>query len=124
MTKFLSVSLLSLAMAACANTPEPVQASLAPQNRGMVTIAGVSAAQALGAVDTSKLVGSASQQVTANQLSAVPPTATPPAASGGNAIAVEGVSPAAVLGAIDPTKLVSDPPATNLPEPGEKKNSN
>lgn len=110
MTRILPVSLIALAMSACASgsqtMPQEV-AGLAPRNQGMVTVAGLSASQALGAVDTKKLVGSKPQAVTANQ-----PEDTTAAAgvSSEGAIAVEGVSPASVLAAIDTTKLVDSPP--------------
>ncbi|MDP3495318.1 MAG: hypothetical protein Q8R82_19580 [Hyphomonadaceae bacterium] len=105
MTKILSVSLLALAMAACASGVPREVAGPAPQNQGMVTLGGISAAQALGAVDTSKLVGAKPETVTANQ-----PSGTAMASSVGatseTAIAVEGVSPASVLAAIDTSKLI------------------
>ncbi len=104
MTRILSVSFLALAVSACASSQMPREvAGPAPQNQGVVTVAGLSASEALGAVDTAKLVGSKPETVTANQ----------PAhrigsngASSEGAITVEGVTPASVLAAIDTTKLV------------------
>lgn len=106
MKRILSVSLFALAMSACASASQTLPreaAGPAPQNQGAVTVAGVSASQALGAVDTTKLVGAKPEGVTANQ--PVDRSAPAGAASEG-AIAVEGVSPASVLAAIDTTKLV------------------
>jgi hypothetical protein len=75
-------------------------------NEGAVTVAGLAPSQALGAVDTSKLVGARAQAVTSNQ-----PAATEEGGetNSSNAIDVEGVAPAAVLAAIDTRKLVSNP---------------
>ena len=107
MIRLMSVSVLALAMSACASAPLPREvAGPAPQNQGAVTVGGISASDALGAIDTAKLTGSKPQTVTANQ-----PTATAmvdgAASPKDNTIAVEGVSPAAVLAAIDTSKLVS-----------------
>lgn len=105
MTKLVFASVFALGMAACASTPSTEVASLAPQNKGMVTVAGISAPEALGSVDTSKLVGSKPNSVTSNQ-PAVTTEATSQTAPAEGAIAVEGVSPASVLGAVDTSKLV------------------
>jgi len=70
----------------------------------MVTVAGLAPGQALGAVDTSKLVGAKPQNVTSNQATEKGEEADTATT---NAINVEGVTPAAVLAAIDPTKLVT-----------------
>jgi len=106
MKRSLSVSLLALAMSACASASQTLPreaAGPAPQNQGAVTVAGLSASQALGAVDTARLVGSKPEGVTANQ--PVDRSVSAGAPSEG-AIAVEGVPPASVLAAIDTTKLV------------------
>ena len=105
MTKLVFVSVFALGMAACTSAPSAEVASLAPQNKGMVTVAGISAPEALGAVNTAKLVGSAPDNVTANQPAATTDATSQPAPAEG-AIAVEGVSPASVLAAIDTSKLV------------------
>lgn len=107
MIRLMTVSTLALVMSACATDSLPREvAGPAPQNQGTVMLGGISAADALGAIDTAKLTGSKPQTVTANQ-----PTATAiadgSASPKDNAIAVEGVSPAAVLAAIDTSKLVS-----------------
>jgi hypothetical protein len=73
-------------------------------NPGQVTVAGVTPAAALGAIDT--------QQVAANPT--VPnggeSTAGEPAADADGSISVDGAQPAAVLGAIDPKKLIDEKP--------------
>lgn len=114
MTRILSVSLLALAMSACAGASQTMPrevAGPAPQAQGAVMVAGLSASQALGAVDTAKLVGSKPEVVTANQPEAK--TTTEGAPSEGT-IAVEGVSPASVLAAIDTTRLVESAPQTGV----------
>lgn len=82
-------------LAGCAGSPE-AQGSVM-SNKGMVTVAGLAPAQALGAVDTTKLVQGAPVGTE---------TADANLAEGQNAIAVEGVKPSDVLAAIDTTKLV------------------
>ena len=106
MTRILSVSVLALVMSACAGAAQTMPrevAGPAPQNQGAVSFGGLSAAQVLGAVDTTKLVGSKPDMVTANQPAMTAATA---GASSEGTISVEGVSPAAVLAAIDTSKLV------------------
>lgn len=105
MTKLVFASVFALSMAACAGTPPTEVAGLAPQNKGMVTVAGISAPEALGSINTAKLVGSTPDNVTSNQPAATTETASQSAPTEG-AIAVEGVSPAAVLAAVDTSKLV------------------
>lgn len=115
MTKLVFASVFALGMAACASS-QPEVAGLAPQNKGMVTVAGLSAPEALGSVDTSKLVGSKPNSVTSNQPAATT-EATSQTAPAEGAIAVEGVSPASVLGAVDTSKLVDG--ADSKPSDGE-----
>jgi len=69
----------------------------------------MSASEALGAINTAKLVGSKPDSVTSNQ-----PTATGDSSAASasttteGTLAVEGVSPASVLAAIDTSKLVTN----------------
>lgn len=121
--KALVLGAMCLASVAACTTPasrEALQApepSAAPGAKGAVTVAGLPASEALGAVDTKKLVGSAPQNVAANQPAATGEAGAPGAAS--NTIAVEGVAPAAVLAAIDPTKLIDarpDPSPNGAPK--------
>ena len=88
-----------IALAACASSPEVETATMS--NKGMVTVAGVSPAQALGAVDTSKLVAGAPVATASSNPETLP--------EGQNAIAIEGVKPSDVLAAIDTSKLVDKP---------------
>lgn len=104
MIRIIGAAAFAIAASACA-TSQPEMASAAPQNKGMVTVAGLAPSQALGAVDTSRLVGAQAQRVTSNQ----PATTTEPTTTTGATIDVEGVAPAAVLAAIDTTKLVDNP---------------
>ena len=90
------------ALAACASQ----QSEPAPHNPGEITLGGVTPAQALGAVDTSKLVGAQAGAGTGNVAEPANAGAAQTAQSDDASIRVEGVSPAAVLGAIDTTKLV------------------
>lgn len=90
------------ALGACASAPEtPSVAS----NRGMLTVAGVSPAQALAAIDTTKLVKSEPVGTNATTAEATPAARAdlPP---GQKAVAIEGVKPSDVLAAIDTSKLV------------------
>ena len=108
MMKLVTASVFALSMAACASAP-PEVASAAPQNQGSLTVGGMSASEALGAVNTAKLVGSKPDSVTANQ-----PTATGDSSTASTStttegtLAVEGVSPASVLATIDTSKLVTN----------------
>lgn len=104
MIRIIGAAAFAIAASACA-TSQPEMASAAPQNKGMVTVAGLAPSQALGAVDTSKLVGAQAQRVTSNQ----PAATTDSTVTSGATIDVEGVAPAAVLAAIDTTKLVDNP---------------
>lgn len=107
MIRLMSVSVLALTISACASASLPREvAGPAPQNQGMVTVGGISASEALGAIGTAKLTGSKPQTVTANQPTATA-TAKGAASPKDNTIEVEGVSPAAVLAAIDTSKLVT-----------------
>lgn len=81
---------------------------------------GISASNALGAIDTAKLTGSKPQTVTANQPTA-PAMVDGAASPKDNTIAVEGVSPAAVLAAIDTSKLVSGAKADRSDAAADKK---
>ncbi len=105
MTKLVFASVFALGAAACASAQPTEVAGFAPQNKGMVTVAGISAPEALGAVDTSKLVGSKPDNVTSNQPATQTEAASQTAPAEG-AITVEGVSPASVPGAVDTSKLV------------------
>ena len=101
----LSGLVISLVMlAGCASGPEAEVATWS--NKGMVTVAGLSPAQALGAIDTTKLVKGAPVGTESGDATALP--------NGQSAIAIEGVKPSDVLAAIDTTKLVD----------GEKKPKN
>jgi hypothetical protein len=101
----LSCLVISMVMlAGCATGPEAEVATMS--NKGMVTVAGLAPAQALGAIDTTKLVKGAPVGTTSANDTALP--------NGQNAIAIEGVKPSDVLAAIDTTKLVD----------GEKKPKN
>lgn len=110
MRMIIASSILGLTLAACATPSGGIAdgsaASLAaPQNKGAVTVAGLPASEALGAVDTQKLVGAAPAKVVANQPAQVAAETTQ-SGEAKNVISVEGVAPASVLAAIDPTKLV------------------
>lgn len=109
MKKLLGGAGLALMLAACAtsNSVTPAEIASVESNKGAVTIVGLPASQVLGAIDTTKLVGSAPDKVVANQ----PKQAgeAPVITHDGNVLRVEGVPPAAVLAAIDPTKLISNP---------------
>jgi hypothetical protein len=90
-------------LAACAGTPKPEPMTMS--NKGMVTVAGLSPAQALAAIDTTKLVKGApvaTNDSTASDASA----ARADLPNGQNAISIEGVKPSDVLAAIDTSKLV------------------
>ena len=103
MTRIFLAVACAAAASACATTAVS-SASPTPHNRGMVTVAGLAPDEALGAVDTAKLVGAKPLDVTSNQATnkgEEPDSATT------NAINVGGLAPAAVLAAIDPTKLVT-----------------
>ncbi len=104
MIRIIGAAAFAIAASACSTT-QPEMASAAPRNEGAVTVLGLAPSQALGAVDTSKLVGAQAQRVTSNQ----PAATTESGGTTGNTIQVEGVAPAAVLAAIDPTKLVGKP---------------
>ncbi|MFT3725038.1 MAG: hypothetical protein QM773_15820 [Hyphomonadaceae bacterium] len=105
MIRIIGAAVFAIAASACATTQPEKMASAAPQNKGMITVVGLAPSQALGAVDTSKLVGVQAQRVTSNQ----PADTRAAATTTGNTIDVEGVAPAAVLAAIDTTKLVDNP---------------
>jgi hypothetical protein len=97
-----AVALPVLMMTACASSPDP-QAS-AMSNKGILTVAGLSPAQALGAIDTSKLVKGAAVGNDGEAASGTTNRTDLP--EGQNGIAVEGVKPSDVLAAIDTSKLV------------------
>ena len=90
-------------LAGCASGPEPQQTAMS--NKGMVTVAGVSPAQVLAAIDTSKLVKGAPQGTNSSTASDAS-TARADLPNGQNAISIEGVKPSDVLAAIDTSKLV------------------
>jgi hypothetical protein len=75
-------------------------------NRGQLTVAGIDPAQALGAIDTQKIVENPTIENGGQVASGTPtPTAQGVAIEG---VAIEGVDPAAVLAAVDTTKLVGE----------------
>ena len=98
------------ALAGCAHNDDMASTSMGltetvvVDNPGQVTVAGVTPAAALGAINTQKVIDNPSVKnggaSSSNQASA----------DANGAISVEGAQPAAVLGAIDPTKLIDNPP--------------
>lgn len=112
MKKLIGGAGLALMLAACATSNSPgasTEVASVESNKGAVTIVGLPASQVLGAIDTTKLVGSEPDKVVANQPKGA--AETPTITQEGNVLRVEGVPPAAVLAAIDPTKLISKPKA-------------
>lgn len=69
-------------------------------NRGQLTVAGLAPSEALGAIDTQKIVENPTVQ-NGGEVSSAP--TTPPASPG---VSIEGVDPAAALAAVDTEKLV------------------
>ena len=106
-----AVALPVLMMSACASNPAPEATAMS--NKGMVTVAGLSPAQALGAIDTSKLVKGAAVGNDGETASSTTNRTDLP--EGQNAIAVEGVKPSDVLAAIDTKKLVDGDKAKPKP---------
>ena len=89
---------LGIALGACA-TPPTEQAEVL-SNRGQLTVSGLAPSQALGAIDTQKVVENPTIQ-NGGEVNAAP--TTEPASPG---VSIEGVDPAAVLAAVDTSKLV------------------
>ncbi len=73
-------------------------------NPGPVTVAGVTPAAALGAINTQTVVDNPTVKNGGETSS------EKPSADANGSISVEGAQPAAVLGAIDPKKLIDNPP--------------
>lgn len=99
------------ALAGCAHSGDDMAAmqmnageTVVVDNPGQVTVAGVTPAAALGAVDTAKVTAMPSVK------NGGASSSEQPAAEATGSIAVEGAQPAAVLGAIDPKKLIDNPP--------------
>jgi hypothetical protein len=106
----LSCVVISLVMlAGCATGPEVEATTMS--NKGMVTVAGVSPAQVLAAIDTSKLVKGAPEGTNSSTASDAS-TSRAELPNGQNAISIEGVKPSDVLAAIDTSKLVDGPKKT------------
>ena len=84
-------------LGACASTEQAEVMS----NRGQLTVAGIAPSEALGAIDTQKVVENPTVQNGGEVSNAAPAT---PAASPG--ISIEGVDPAAALAAVETSKLV------------------
>lgn len=85
-------------LGACASTP--IEQAEVISNRGQLTVAGLAPSEALGAIDTQKVVEHPTVE-NGGDASAAP--TTPPASPG---VSIEGVDPAAALAAVDTEKLV------------------
>lgn len=85
-------------LGACATTP--TEQAEVRSNRGQLTVAGLAPSEALGAIDTQKIV----EHPTVENGGDVTTAPTMPPASPG--VSIEGVDPAAVLAAVDTEKLV------------------
>lgn len=94
---------LASGLGACATAP--TEQAEVMSNRGQLTVAGIAPSEALGAIDTRKIVENPTIE-NGGDVTASPP-ATPAASPG---VSVEGVEPAAVLAAIDTSKLVDKKP--------------
>ncbi len=92
---------LATGLGACASTP--TQQAEVMSNRGQLTVAGLAPSEALGAIDTQKVVETPPIQNGGDVTTTSP--ATPPAQPG---ITIEGVDPAAALAAVDTEKLVDE----------------
>ncbi|MBI1361470.1 MAG: hypothetical protein GC155_14425 [Alphaproteobacteria bacterium] len=98
---------LTAAMAmAPAFAQEATPQTSAPAVQGNLTVEGVKPAEALGAIDTDKLVADP-------QNAPAPGEASSTSISGQGNLAVEGVSPSRALGAIDTKELVDEPPTAD-----------
>ncbi len=88
----------AVSLGACAMAP--TEQAEVMSNRGQLTVAGLSPSEALGAIDTAKVVENPTVE-NGGETSSAP---TAPAASPG--VSIEGVDPAAALAAVDTEKLV------------------
>lgn len=87
-------------LGACATAP--MEQAEVMSNRGQLTVAGLAPSEALGAIDTQKVVEESTVK-NGGEASSAPST---PAAQPG--VSIEGVDPAAALAAVDTTKLVDE----------------
>ena len=90
-----------LGLGACATAP--VEQAEVMSNRGQLTVAGLAPSEALGAIDTQKIVENPTVKNGGEIANGAPAT---PAAQPG--VSIEGVDPAAALAAVDTTKLVDE----------------
>lgn len=96
---FALVAGLAGGLGACASTP--TEQAEVMSNRGQLTVAGIAPSEALGAIDTEKVVANPTIENGGDVTTTAP--ATPPASPG---VSIEGVDPAAALAAVDTEKLV------------------